>query len=71
MRYTRANINNTFEPIQIDSIPEGFSFKEPDITIGGQENKGRYIAYVPLTDIILKAITIEELLELWKKTKRY
>jgi len=70
MRYTRTNINCKFEQVQIDSIPEGFSFKEPDINIGGIEHQGMYIVYVPLTDIILKALTIEKLLELWRKIKK-
>lgn len=70
MRFTRANIKNYFELLQIDGIPEGFSFKEPNINIGGIEHQGNFVAYVPLTDIILKALTVEKLLELWKKTKK-
>lgn len=71
MRWTRENIKTTADPIQIDSIPEGFSFKEPNINIGGIEHEGQYIAYVPLTDIILKALTIKELLDQWKIIKKY
>lgn len=41
---------NGLEPMQIDSIPEGFSFKVPDITIGGRLHEGDYIAFIPLTE---------------------
>jgi hypothetical protein len=70
MKYTRANIRNNFESIQIDGIPEGFSFKEPDITISGIIHKGSYRVYVPLTDIILLAPNEEEILEIWTRTNK-
>jgi len=38
------------ESVQIDSIPEGFSFKEPDIEISGVLHIGRYTAFIPLKD---------------------
>ncbi len=55
MRITRANVENFakgkgLDAIQIDGVPEGFSFKEPDITIGGKEHKGRIIKFKPLAD---------------------
>ena len=55
MKVTKANIeqyvkNRGLEPIQIDGIPEGFSFKEPDIVIGLKKRKGQYIALVPLKE---------------------
>lgn len=36
------------EPIQIDGIPEGFSYKRPDVTIGKEVHKGTYLAFIPL-----------------------
>lgn len=55
MKITRAQVRTWAEerglgPIQIDGIPEGFSFKEPDINIGGVEHAGKYVAYIPLSD---------------------
>ena len=57
-------------PVQIDTIPEGFSFKEPDITIGGVSYEGEYVAFIPLENAeiptTIKAITIEGLKTLYK-----
>lgn len=54
--------------IQIDGIPEGFSFKEPDITIGGKDIIGDYIAFIPKSDwVVVKAKSTEELLKEYKK----
>jgi hypothetical protein len=55
MRITRANVeryalSKGLEPVQEDGIPDGFVWKEPDITIGGKEHKGRIIKFKPLTD---------------------
>lgn len=55
MKITRANVadyaeKHGLEPVQIDGIPEGFSFKEPDITIGDIEHKGRIIRFKPMAD---------------------
>lgn len=62
-----------YEAIQIDGIPEGFSYTLPDITIGGIEHKGGFIAFVPLGDMlrsdrktIVQAMTKENLLEQYK-----
>lgn len=38
------------EPVQIDGIPEGFSFKEPDVQIGDRLHEGKYIAFIPLKE---------------------
>lgn len=53
MMITRANvevfaISKGWEPIQIDGIPEGFSWKESDIKIGDKEIKGKIIKFKPL-----------------------
>lgn len=50
---TRASVEEYaktkgLEPIQIDGIPEGFSFREPDVTIGKVEHKGRITKFKPL-----------------------
>ncbi len=55
MKVTRANVedyakNKGLEPVQIDGIPEGFSFREPNINIGGVEHEGRIIKFKPLAD---------------------
>lgn len=55
MKITRASAESRadllgLEPVQIDGIPEGFSFKEPSITIGGSEIPGRIIKYKPMGD---------------------
>lgn len=55
MKITRANVEQYakekgYEPVQIDGIPEGFSFIEPDITIGDILHKGRIVKFKPLVD---------------------
>ncbi len=57
MKATRANVeeyalNKGLEPVQIDGIPEGFSFREADVTIDGIEHKGRIITFEPLKELI-------------------
>lgn len=37
------------EPVQIDGIPEGLSFIEPDIKIGTNTIHGEYIAFIPFS----------------------
>ncbi len=72
MRYTRANIEHFTRganPVQIDGIPEGFSFKFPDLIIGKVLREGKYRAFVPLTDVVLSADTIEQLQDLYKLEK--
>ncbi len=61
-----------YEPVQIDGIPEGFSWKEPDLTVGETTHKGRYVAFSPLKDEqadggVIRAETIEELLTIYKQ----
>lgn len=51
---TRANVEEYarqkgWDLMQIDGIPDGFSWKEPDITIGTMTHKGRIIKIKPLT----------------------
>lgn len=67
MKWTRANVESWtnergLEPVQIDGIPEGFSFKEPDITINGEDHTGSYIAYIPLSEESVYAVSEEDLL---------
>ena len=55
MKITRANVETYaktygLEPIQIDGIPEGFAWREPDVTIGNKTHKGRIIKFSPLKD---------------------
>lgn len=41
--------NNGLTSVQIDGIPEGFSFKKPDVQIGEIIYKGKYITFIPLS----------------------
>jgi len=50
------------EPIQIDGIPDGFSWKEPDVTIGGQTHAGKYVLFGPLGSDVVRTETPEDLL---------
>lgn len=55
MKITFANVKDWaeqrgLEPVQIDGIPEGFSFKEPTVTISNKEHIGGYVAYIPFSD---------------------
>ena len=72
MNNTRANVEERairlgLEYVQIDGIPEGFSFKRPDIHIGNAIHKGEYVLYVPgkVQTIIRK--TKEELLQAYER----
>lgn len=59
------------EPVQIDGIPEGFSFRAPDIQIGDNHYQGGYVALLPRknwsTSPIVRAETGRELLNLYNK----
>lgn len=58
---------NGLDNIQIDGIPEQFSFKEPDVTISDKFIKGQYVAFIPLSNwVTVKADTIHELKEKYK-----
>lgn len=81
MKTTRVSVEQLakeYEPIQVDGIPEGFSFKKPDVTIGGKEHKGFYIAYLPLSEgETVVAMNVHDLLKeynrkqlIWNKTKK-
>ncbi len=55
MKITRTNVEEYakkrgLELIQQDGIPEGFSWKEPDLTIGGKTHQGRIIKFKPLAE---------------------
>lgn len=66
MMMTRANVEayankHGLSPVQIDGIPEGFSWIEPDIKIGSVTHKGRIIKFSPLKDWAdTNAITYEQ-----------
>jgi len=53
MKYTKDSVaeevKNKYEPVQIDGIPEGFSFKAPTLKIGIKEYEGDYYIFIPLT----------------------
>ncbi len=64
-------VSKGYELIQIDSIPEGFCFKKPDITIGDVPHIGEYVAFIPLAEWenenVVHSPTIEGLIELYKQ----
>lgn len=69
MKITRANVEKYaeekgLEPIQIDGMPEGFSFIEPDITIGEITHSGRLLAFVPNCEWASGAIMAENIKDL-------
>lgn len=78
MKITRANVAEYaqkcgLEPVQIDGIPEGFSFKQPGITVGSSFHEGEYIAFVPLREwedekSSVRAITVTALQTLFKRS---
>lgn len=72
MKATRANVEQYAQthgliPVQVDSIPEGFSFQEPDITIGDKLHKGGYVAFV--LNLEQKMIRVENPEDLLKEYK--
>ena len=80
MKTTRVNVeefatSKGFEPIEVDGIPDGFAWKMPDITIGGKEHIGAYVAFIPLSEWDsssgkVVSDTVETLLELYNKFKK-
>lgn len=74
MIWTRANVaeyaeKHGLEPVQVDGVPEGFSFKKPELQIGENIHTGEYIACIPLSDVSVSAETKEELLEIYNQNK--
>lgn len=76
MNVTLASIKNYVEqhgliPVQIDSIPEGLSFVEPNIKIGKSQIMGEYVAFIPFSsweDIpFVRSSTQKVLLELYNE----
>lgn len=68
MKHTVENIKGTvesygLEPVQIDGIPEGFSYKFPDITIGKTTHYGHFLSFVPMAEVIVRGKDTEELLQ--------
>lgn len=78
MKITRANVQQYaeekgYEPIQVNGIPEGFSFKIPGLTIDGKEIGGGYIAFIPNGDwndpfaTVITGENVEKLLNYYNK----
>lgn len=53
-------------PIQVDGIPEGFSFKQEDLTIGEVTYPGKYVVFLPLRAGSVDAETETDLLIKYK-----
>lgn len=65
MKWTRAYVEEYakgrgLEPVQIDGIPEGFSFIGPDIQIGDVWHGGYFYAFIPNGDTENKETLIQE-----------
>jgi hypothetical protein len=76
MKWTRANVSEHakskgFDPVQINGIPDGFAYMTPDITIGSGHYKGMIVAYVPLTDHIVQASNVTDLLTEYNEHIQY
>lgn len=59
MKATRANVEEYavpkgYTPIQKDGIPEGFAWREPDITIADIVHTGRIVTFEPLKEFAPK-----------------
>ena len=75
MKWTRQSVedyarDHGYEPIQIDGIPEGFTFKEADITIGDTTTRGKYILFGPLGSDITKTERTDELLGVYNSFRK-
>lgn len=57
------------ELVVTDWIPDGFAYKEPDLTIGETEHQGQYVAYIPLSD--WECVRASSLEDLQTKYKNY
>lgn len=59
------------EPVQIDGIPEGFSYQMKSMSVSGVQHEGKFIAFIPLSDDkYVMADTKEELLNKYKAIKK-
>jgi len=77
MQNTLANLkqyaeNVDLELVQIDGIPEGFSYKIPDVTINNAkgepvEHKGDYVAFVPNAFGEIRASKVEDLVKAYNE----
>lgn len=89
MKITRENVaeyaqEKGLEPVQIDGVPEGFSFLGPHIKIGNVTHVSNFIGFIPLADwddpsATIKSKLVHEFTELyykemnkriWTKTKK-
>lgn len=69
-RVAEYAIENGLTLVQIDGIPEGFSFKKPDVTIGNMKHEGKYIAFLPLSyGVSVEANSEESLLEAYRNLR--
>lgn len=71
MKNTRVNVEEQakkrgYDPVQIDGIPEGFSFQAPTVRIADVVHEGQFIAFIPNTeDGVVWAYDAGMLLELY------
>lgn len=75
MRVTRANVEKYAQekglhPVQINGIPEGFSFIEDPVTIGGLTYVGNYIGFIPLSDwVMVKSPIVKDFIKMYNEKK--
>lgn len=77
MKVTRSNvqkyaIEKGFHPIQVDGIPEGFSYESDGIHIGVNYFQGQKFAFIPLKDWskgIVQENNTEDLLNSYTRLK--
>lgn len=77
MKNTKANVieyatKQGLLSVQLDGIPEGFSFIRESKNIGGKDTGEEYVVFVPHTKAIVTMDTlkpIEELLKLYDKAR--
>lgn len=70
MRWTRASVEEDaikkgLELVVIEGIPEGFSWKEPDVTIDEKVIPGKYVLYGPLGFDVVRCDAPEDLLKVY------
>jgi len=74
MLNTRANVEvyakeKGYQPIQIDGIPEGFSWKQDGLTIGGVEHGKTYWLFHPNEEERTSANETEHLVTYYNSKK--
>ena len=75
MIWTRASVeldanDKGLEPVQVDGIPEGFSWKQPDVTVGDVLHVGKYVVYGPLGLDVVECRKQQDMVNIYNSFKR-